>query len=185
MRRSGGGDYRSYDRYYDDRRPYRYDSKPRFRRPVNRGTEEDRSKSTIIFVGNLPYSFRERDVASLFDRYGKIVKVTIPIDNITTKNKGFAFVEFEERRDAEEVFENFQGFNVEGRRLKLDWDIGLSKKDTRRPGPPPDDYRGPPGNSSRRSVSPVSGSSYGRSDSYIPSNEDDLQRSESDRYRSH
>ncbi|KAI9301995.1 hypothetical protein BJ944DRAFT_128032 [Cunninghamella echinulata] len=88
MRRSGGGDYRSYDRHHDDRRPYRYESKPRFRRPVNRGTEEDRQKSTIIFVGNLPYSFRERDVATMFERYGKIVKITIPIDNVTTKNKG-------------------------------------------------------------------------------------------------
>lgn len=73
------------------------------------------------------------------------------IKYIHTYTYRFAFVEFEERRDAEEAFENYQGFSVEGRRLKLDWDIGLSKKDTRRPGPPPpDDYRGPPANSSRR-----------------------------------
>jgi RNA recognition motif-containing protein len=33
----------------------------------------------------------------------------------------FAFVEFEERRDAEDAFEKFDGFSVEGRRLRLDW----------------------------------------------------------------
>lgn len=33
----------------------------------------------------------------------------------------FAFVEFEDRRDAEDAFEKFDGFSVEGRRLRLDW----------------------------------------------------------------
>jgi RNA recognition motif-containing protein len=55
---------------------------------VYRGTEEERQRSTIIFVGNLPYDYREQDVAAMFDRYGKLVKVTIPIDALTTKNKG-------------------------------------------------------------------------------------------------
>ncbi|MBM6386388.1 MAG: hypothetical protein JSY10_20740 [Paenibacillus sp.] len=35
----------------------------------------------------------------------------------------FAFVEFEDRRDAEDAFEKFDGFSVEGRRLRLDWYI--------------------------------------------------------------
>lgn len=53
-----------------------------------RGTEEERQRSTIIFVGNLPYDYREQDVATMFDRYGKLVKITIPIDSLTMKNKG-------------------------------------------------------------------------------------------------
>jgi transformer-2 protein len=44
----------------------------------------------------------------------------------------FAFVEFEERRDAEDAFDKFDGFSVEGRRLKLDWDVGINKKEDRR-----------------------------------------------------
>ncbi|KAI8092876.1 uncharacterized protein BX664DRAFT_328365 [Halteromyces radiatus] len=117
--------------YYEDRRQYDSRSRPT-RRVIDRGTEEERQNSSVLFVGNLPYAFREQDVARMFERYGKLAKITIPIDTLTTKNKGFAFVEFEERHEAQEALDNYQGFSVEGRRLKLDWDIGLDRKDTRR-----------------------------------------------------
>ncbi|KAI7871340.1 hypothetical protein BDF14DRAFT_1936163 [Spinellus fusiger] len=130
----GSGYYDRYDRY-DDRRGYRSSPPPRprhSRRPVDRGSAEDRKTSSTLFVGNLPYAYQERDVAAMFERYGRLVKVTVPMDVLTNKNKGFSFVEFEDRRDAEDAFDKFQGFSVEGRRLKLDWDIGLSKKDNYR-----------------------------------------------------
>ncbi|CAO3699000.1 unnamed protein product [Rhizopus microsporus] len=138
--------YEHRDRYerYDDRRG-RYPPKARARRPVERGTEQDRKTSTTIYAGNLPYDFIERDVATMFERYGRLKSVTVPMDTVTNKNKGFAFIEFEDRRDAEDAFEKFDGFSVEGRRLRLDWDIGLSKKEQHRParrstnGPPPMD----------------------------------------------
>ncbi|KAI8349452.1 hypothetical protein EDC96DRAFT_307521 [Choanephora cucurbitarum] len=123
-----GYDHR--DRYhdrYDDRRGGggggggRYPPKSRQRRPVDRGTEQERKSTTTIYAGNLPYDFIERDVASMFERYGRLKSITVPMDNMTNKNKGFAFVEFEERRDAEDAYEKFDGFSVEGRRLRLDW----------------------------------------------------------------
>lgn len=78
----------------------------------------------------------------MFERYGRLKSVTVPMDTVTNKNKGyakkrerkqksacdtnvwydsFAFIEFEDRRDAEDAFEKFDGFSVEGRRLRLDW----------------------------------------------------------------
>ncbi|KAI8885043.1 RNA-binding domain-containing protein [Backusella circina FSU 941] len=151
--------YDRYDRYdhrdrydrYDDRRGGggRYPPRARQRRPVDRGTEQERKSTSTIYVGNLPYDFIERDVADMFERYGPVKSITVPMDVVTNKNKGFAFVEFEERQDAEEAYSKFDGFSVEGRRLRLDWDIGLSKKDENRPptrrgpssGPPLDDPR--------------------------------------------
>ena len=85
------------------------------------GTDEDRRNSTTLYVGKLPYSFREPDVAQLFERFGRLRKVTVQLDPYTGKNKGFAFVEFEDRRDAEDAFDKYDGFTVEGCRLKLDW----------------------------------------------------------------
>ncbi|KAG0748872.1 hypothetical protein G6F57_003114 [Rhizopus arrhizus] len=143
--------YDRYDHRYDHRDRYerydrgRYPPKSR-KRPVDRGTDQDRKSSTTIYAGNLPYDFIERDVATMFERYGRLKSITVPLDTVTNKNKGFAFVEFEDRQDAEDAFEKFDGFSVEGRRLRLDWDIGLSKKEQHRPPrrsqpPPLDDHR--------------------------------------------
>ncbi|ORY08100.1 RNA-binding domain-containing protein [Basidiobolus meristosporus CBS 931.73] len=106
------------------------------RGPVDRGSESERLASTTLF--------RERDVADLFERFGRLRNVTVTIDRYTNRNKGFAFVEFEDRRDAEDAFDKYHNFVVEGRRLKMDWDIGRNKKDARRP-PPPRRGGGPPG----------------------------------------
>lgn len=43
----------------------------------------------------------EKDVQSMFESFGTIRKISIPIDRFTQRNKGFVFVEYEERRDAE------------------------------------------------------------------------------------
>lgn len=95
---------------------------------IVRGTEEERSRSTTIYVGNLPYSFFERDVADLFERYGRLRKVTIPMDRYTGRNRGFAFIEYEDRRDAEDAFHKYHDYPIEGRRLRCDWDVGMEKK---------------------------------------------------------
>ena len=86
-----------------------------------------------MFVGNIPYSFIERDVYELFERYGRLRKVTVPIDRFTRRNRGYAFVEFEDKRDAEDAFHKFNDYQIEGRRLRCDWDVGMDKKQREQP----------------------------------------------------
>lgn len=116
--------------------------------PVNRGTEEDRARSTTLFVGNIPYGFEDRDVMGLFDRFGRLRTCHVPLDRNTRRNKGFAFVEFEQRLDAEDAFFKYNGYTIEGRQLRLDWDIGVERKDhlrgERAPYPPQRRDRSPP-----------------------------------------
>lgn len=131
--RRGYDSYRSGDRY-DRRDRERSDrrSAPRERRPVNRGSEEERAASKTLFIGNLPFNFEERDVAHLMERFGPLRKVTIPMERFSRRNRGFGFVEFEERRDAEDAMQKYQGYAVEGRELRLDWDVGAERKFTPR-----------------------------------------------------
>jgi len=94
-----------------------------------RGSEREKRNSKTLFIGNLPYHFRERDVAEYFDRCGRIRNVTVGINRRTGHSGGYAFVEYEDRHDAEDAYDRFHGYNLEGRRLRLDWDIGIEKKE--------------------------------------------------------
>ncbi|KAI8588858.1 hypothetical protein BDZ88DRAFT_170602 [Geranomyces variabilis] len=103
-------------------------SPPRRRHEITKASEELRKTSTCLYVGNLPYSFREEDVSELFDRYGRLRNVSVPQDRLTGRNKGFAFVTFEDRRDAEDAKHKYDQSTVEGRRLRIDWDVGRDLK---------------------------------------------------------
>jgi len=113
----------------------RHYSPSRRRRNIIVGSESERRNSSTLFVGNLPYHFHEREVRELFERYGHVKEITIGINKRTGQSKGYAFVMFLDRRDAETAFEKLDGINIEGRSLRLDWDIGYEKKQTYSRGP--------------------------------------------------
>ncbi|KAH3764524.1 RNA-binding motif protein, X-linked 2 [Pelomyxa schiedti] len=101
---------------------------PQRRRSPIRGTSRERMHSRCLFVGNLPYSFKERDLEDLFERCGAVKNVTVGMNKQTGQSKCYAFVEFEDRRDAADALAKYNGYDIEGRRLRIDWDIGLQTK---------------------------------------------------------
>lgn len=88
---------------------------------------------------------------------GTLVKVSVPVDRGTGKNKGFCFVEFESREDAEKALNKYHGLTVVDRRLKVDWDIGVTQKTHLRPRDEGYSRDGDEGRSSRsqQEVSPM------------------------------
>jgi len=126
---SRGGYYRHpYHPSMDRGRYEREYTRPRKARYIERGTEEDRKTTCNIFIGNLPYSYTESDIADMFEQYGRLKRITVPLDNRTHNNKGFAFVEFENRRDAEDAYDKYRGRTLGGRAIRIDWDVGKEKK---------------------------------------------------------
>jgi RNA recognition motif-containing protein len=72
-----------------------------------------------LFVGNLPYDVTESELSQLFSAAGTPASVRLPIDRETGKPRGFAFVEFAERAQAEEAIRRFNQQMFKGRPLAV------------------------------------------------------------------
>ncbi|WOH14344.1 hypothetical protein DCAR_0933863 [Daucus carota subsp. sativus] len=77
--------------------------------------------SRTIYVGNLPGDIREREVEDLFYKYGHIVEIDL---KIPPRPPGYAFVEFEDARDAEDAIEGRDGYKFDGQRLRVEFAHG-------------------------------------------------------------
>jgi len=75
--------------------------------------------SVRLFVGNLPYQATEDDVRKHFAQAAAPVRVAIPVDRETGRPRGFAFVEFAEAAEADQVIRQFNGQPFMGRSLAV------------------------------------------------------------------
>uniref|UniRef100_A0A453FB76 RRM domain-containing protein n=1 Tax=Aegilops tauschii subsp. strangulata TaxID=200361 RepID=A0A453FB76_AEGTS len=76
-----------------------------------------RRNSCTIYVGNLPGDIREREVEDLFYKYGRIVDIDL---KIPPRPPGYAFVEFEDPRDADDAIYGRDGYDFDGYRLRVE-----------------------------------------------------------------
>ncbi|CAN0011502.1 unnamed protein product, partial [Phaeothamnion confervicola] len=63
----------------------------------------------------------ERMCLRLFQRFGKIYRIYLAKDQETMQSRGFAFVSFAMRSDAEKAMEALQGYGYDHLILKLEW----------------------------------------------------------------
>ncbi|XP_051145591.1 serine/arginine-rich splicing factor SR30-like isoform X2 [Andrographis paniculata] len=73
--------------------------------------------SRTIYVGNLPGDIRESEVEDLFYKYGPIVDIDL---KIPPRPPGYAFVEFEDSRDADDAIRGRDGYKFDGHRLRVE-----------------------------------------------------------------
>lgn len=59
------------------------------------------------------------DIRPHFERFGDITDVYIPKDHYTGQSRGFAFVRYSERRDAEDAVDAMDGKEVNGREVSV------------------------------------------------------------------
>ncbi len=71
---------------------------------------------TTVYVGNLPNDVREREVEELFDKYGRIRDIDLKLPG---RPPAFAFVEFDDARDAADAVKYRDGYDFGGSRLRV------------------------------------------------------------------
>jgi RNA recognition motif-containing protein len=72
-----------------------------------------------LFVGNLPYSATETALREHFSAIAPLVYVYFPLDRETGKPRGFAFIEYSDRAQAEEAIRRFNNQLFMGRPLAV------------------------------------------------------------------
>ncbi|AKG23817.1 RNA recognition motif domain-containing protein [Calothrix sp. 336/3] len=72
-----------------------------------------------IYVGNLSYDVSEEDLKQVFEEYGVVKRVQLPIDRETGKKRGFAFVEMETDAEETAAIEALDGAEWLGRSLRV------------------------------------------------------------------
>jgi RNA recognition motif-containing protein len=87
-----------------------------------------------LFVGNLPYDVTEAELRAHFAAIGPLSSLALPTDRDTGKPRGFAFIEFRERADAEEAMRRFNNQAFKGRPLAVN--EARVRDDRATPGPP-------------------------------------------------
>lgn len=72
-----------------------------------------------LFVGNLPYDATEAELRAHFAVISPLSYISLPTDRETGKPRGFAFVEFSDRADAEEAIRRLNQQPFKGRLLAV------------------------------------------------------------------
>ncbi|XP_055430113.1 serine/arginine-rich splicing factor 10 isoform X8 [Bubalus kerabau] len=95
------------------------------RPPVCAGARLEISRErTVAGPGVEP---RSEDLRREFGRYGPIVDVYVPLDFYTRRPRGFAYVQFEDVRDAEDALHNLDRKWICGRQIEIQFAQGDRK----------------------------------------------------------
>ncbi|XP_042418015.1 29 kDa ribonucleoprotein, chloroplastic-like [Zingiber officinale] len=72
-----------------------------------------------LFVGNLPFSVDSSQLAGLFQQAGNVEMVEVIYDKISGKSRGFGFVTMSTIEEVEIAAQQFNGYTLEGRSLRV------------------------------------------------------------------
>jgi RNA recognition motif-containing protein len=76
--------------------------------------EGDERVTKTLYVGNLPWSISEDELAQEFSAHAEVISARVITDRETGRSRGFGFVEVPEQ-DAERVVAAMNGYTLGGR----------------------------------------------------------------------
>ena len=105
-----------------------------FRRPTRIFATDDSSNQTEsrakllprekkqkmeIYVGNLPWSVGDQELADAFKAYGTVERASVIVERPSGRSKGFGFVTMNDDSEANQAIEGLNGTELAGRPLKV------------------------------------------------------------------
>ncbi len=75
--------------------------------------------ATNLYIGNVSFETTNSDLEALFAQVGTVSSVNIIMDRDTGRSRGFGFVEMGADSEAQAAIEQFDGYELQGRALKV------------------------------------------------------------------
>jgi len=77
--------------------------------------------SSQVFVQNVSTEASKSDLYQIFGQFGRLIRVHLPLAGMPPQPKGFAFVDFEKREDAEKAIKSINGMAFKHQHLRVQW----------------------------------------------------------------
>jgi translation initiation factor 3 subunit G len=106
--------------------------------------QKEREAENTIRVSNLTKSATEDDLRELFEPFGRVFRISLPRaervegGKVFKEPRGFAYIAYVRKEDAERAMERLQGYGYDHLLLKLEWAKATSKEGGGGGGPPGD-----------------------------------------------
>ena len=116
-RNRGGSRSRSREHYRSRSRDRDRDAGGRSR--FRNGRPPNIEGMVSLKVDNLSYRITPEELQPMFERYGDVGDIYIPRDRFTKESRGFAFVRYYDKRDAEDAMDKMDGYVMDGREMRV------------------------------------------------------------------
>lgn len=72
-----------------------------------------------IYVANLGFNVRDEDLKKYFSRYGEVASISIIIDKITNRSRGFGFITMNDDKAAETAIRELNGIKLDNQIIRV------------------------------------------------------------------
>jgi RNA recognition motif-containing protein len=87
------------------------------RKPSRRQKKEPDKGRVELYVGNLPYEVRSKELRKMFEEHGRVLGARIIQNKFNGKSKGFGFVEMADGGSARAACRKLNGSDIKGRKI--------------------------------------------------------------------
>ena len=102
---------------------------PSLRQGANRGPSRmgDRDDMPTIRVTNLSEDTTEQDLGELLSPFGHVTRIRLAKDRVTNYSKGYAFISFTKRSDAQRAIDKLNGYGYDNLILSVEWSRSMQQ----------------------------------------------------------
>ncbi len=86
---------------------------------VNQNPIPQTSEGSTLYVGNLDKTINKDALTAHFSKFGQIGSVTIPLRKPGNQPRGYAFVKFLKKEDAEKALKDLQYTTIGNKQIKI------------------------------------------------------------------